>query len=293
MHALEGANFELRKGEHVAIMGDNGAGKSTFVRQITGVEKPTRGKITFHGQEMSFSGDAQAGLKRCFKRWHWPNRSHAPSNLFLGREKFLFKLGPFSVLDRKAMRDATRKALERTGVKIPNLANTIRRMSGGQRQCARIATHCRCPPDIRRMVLARLGIFTPVRSSALRVASRIALRSRTENGPKSKQEFLAAQKQVGRHIKIIGQCQRLKHRFNAGLPRIQRAFETHLLSVENDLAARRLFNTRELPHERGLARTIVAHDGHMLTLAQFKVSTFQRMHAAIMLGEAFGFENDI
>ena len=38
VHALEGANFELRKGEHVAIMGDNGAGKSTFVRQIIGVE---------------------------------------------------------------------------------------------------------------------------------------------------------------------------------------------------------------------------------------------------------------
>ncbi len=38
VHALQEANFELRKGEHVAIMGDNGAGKSTFVRQITGVE---------------------------------------------------------------------------------------------------------------------------------------------------------------------------------------------------------------------------------------------------------------
>ena len=44
VHALEGANFELRKGEHVAIMRDNGAGKSTFVRQFTGVEVPTRGR---------------------------------------------------------------------------------------------------------------------------------------------------------------------------------------------------------------------------------------------------------
>ena len=43
VHALEGANFKLRKGEHIAIMGDNGAGKSTFVRQITGVEQRTRG----------------------------------------------------------------------------------------------------------------------------------------------------------------------------------------------------------------------------------------------------------
>ncbi|TIU17877.1 MAG: sugar ABC transporter ATP-binding protein, partial [Mesorhizobium sp.] len=88
VHALEGANFELRKGEHVAIMGDNGAGKS---------------------------------------------------NLFLGREKVLFNLGPFSILDRKYMRKATEAALVRTAVKIPNLSNTIRHMSGGQRQCVAIA----------------------------------------------------------------------------------------------------------------------------------------------------------
>ena len=54
VQALEGANFELRKGEHVAIMGDNGAGKSTFVSQITGVEIPSRGKIIFLGKEVNF-----------------------------------------------------------------------------------------------------------------------------------------------------------------------------------------------------------------------------------------------
>ena len=53
VQALEGANFELRKGEHVAIMGDNGAGKSTFVRQITGVDIPSRGKIIFLGKEVA------------------------------------------------------------------------------------------------------------------------------------------------------------------------------------------------------------------------------------------------
>lgn len=48
VHALEGTNFELRSGEHVAIMGDNGAGKSTFVRQITGVGRtshPRKGLV--------------------------------------------------------------------------------------------------------------------------------------------------------------------------------------------------------------------------------------------------------
>jgi fructose transport system ATP-binding protein len=151
VHALEGADFELRQGEHVAIMGDNGAGKSTFVRQLTGVEQPTRGKIIFHGQEMSFKGplDArQAGIETVFQTLALADDLDVPSNLFLGREKFLFKLGPFSILDRKAMRDATRKALERTGVKIPNLANTIRRMSGGQRQCVAIARTATFPSKL-------------------------------------------------------------------------------------------------------------------------------------------------
>ena len=49
VHALTNANFTLRRGEHVAIMGDNGAGKSTFVRQITAVEQRTSGKVWFNG----------------------------------------------------------------------------------------------------------------------------------------------------------------------------------------------------------------------------------------------------
>jgi fructose transport system ATP-binding protein len=62
-----------------------------------------------------------------------------PSNLFLGRERIRWNLGPFSILDRRGMRNATIAALKKTAVKIPNLSNTIRNMSGGQRQCVAIA----------------------------------------------------------------------------------------------------------------------------------------------------------
>jgi inositol transport system ATP-binding protein len=142
VHALEDANFELLKGEHVAIMGDNGAGKSTFVRQITGVEQPTRGKIVFNGQEMNFSGPLAAraaGIETVFQNLALADDLDVPSNLFLGREMIRLALGPFSILDFKAMREATLKALQRTAVKIPNIGNTIRHMSGGQRQCVAIA----------------------------------------------------------------------------------------------------------------------------------------------------------
>ena len=142
VHALEGADFVIRKGEHVAIMGDNGAGKSTFVRQITAVEQRTRGDVIFDGNPVHFAGPIEAreaGIETVFQNLALADDLDVPSNMFLGREKVKFKLGPFSILDNKAMREATMGGLVKTGVKIPNILNPIRNMSGGQRQCVAIA----------------------------------------------------------------------------------------------------------------------------------------------------------
>ena len=143
VHALEDADFQLERGEHVAIMGDNGAGKSTFVRQITGVEQRTRGEVIFDGQPVSFAGplDArEAGIETVFQTLALADDLNVPDNLFLGREKTKFDwLGPFRLLDYKAMKEDTMAGLVKTGVKIPNIKNTIANMSGGQRQCVAIA----------------------------------------------------------------------------------------------------------------------------------------------------------
>lgn len=142
VHALEDANFTLSPGEHVAVVGDNGAGKSTFVRQITGVEQRTSGQIFFDGAEISHAGPLEAreaGIETVFQTLALADDLDVPSNLYLGRELYKFRLGPFSWLDHKTMRAETLKALEKTAVKIPNVDNPIRNMSGGQRQCVAIA----------------------------------------------------------------------------------------------------------------------------------------------------------
>ena len=142
VHALDDANFTLRAGEHVAVVGDNGAGKSTFVRQITAVEQKSAGQVFFNGHEVNFTGPLaarEAGIETVFQNLALADDLDVPSNLYLGREIIKFNLGPFSILDRKAMKDATLRALELTAVKIPNVDNTIRNMSGGQRQCVAIA----------------------------------------------------------------------------------------------------------------------------------------------------------
>ncbi len=142
VHALEGADFDLRRGEHVAIVGDNGAGKSTFVRQITGVEQPTSGRIFFDGNEVTFKSPIEArdiGIESVHQNLALADDLDIPSNPFLGREEIYFNLGPVSFLNERRMMARSRDALVATGVKIPDLRTKIRNMSGGQRQCVAIS----------------------------------------------------------------------------------------------------------------------------------------------------------
>ena len=82
----------------------------------------------------------EAGIETVFQTLALADDLDVPDNLFLGREKtFANWLGPFRILDYKSMRQATIDGLNKTAVKIPNIRNTIRNISGGQRQCVAIA----------------------------------------------------------------------------------------------------------------------------------------------------------
>ena len=142
IQALVDANFKIGLGEHVAIVGDNGAGKSTLVRQISGVEQPTSGEILIDGRHVFFENsiDARnAGIETVFQDLALAEDLDVPSNIFLGREMVHFPLGPFSPLNMRKMNEQALIGLDITAVKIPNIYNPIRNMSGGQRQCVAIA----------------------------------------------------------------------------------------------------------------------------------------------------------
>ena len=142
VRALDNANFTLQNGEHIAIVGDNGAGKSTFIRQITGVEIPTSGKIYFDGNLVNFKtpSDAKdAGIEAVYQNLALADDLDVPSNIFLGQEKIYFNLGPFSFLNAKKMYDQSIEVLSKTGIKIPNINMAMSNMSGGQRQCVAIS----------------------------------------------------------------------------------------------------------------------------------------------------------
>ena len=153
VHALNDADFFLEAGEHVAVVGDNGAGKSTFVRNITGVEQPTGGRTVFYGDDVKFASplDArEAGIETVYQNLALADHLDVPANIFLGREDAFdaikipglplsIPLGPFAWMKAGSMRDHAAALLEKTGVKIPDLSESLAGMSGGQRQCVAIA----------------------------------------------------------------------------------------------------------------------------------------------------------
>jgi len=142
VQALNDANFKMYSDEHVAIVGDNGAGKSTFVRNITGVEQRTSGDILFDGVSVNFNAPSEAramGIETVYQNLALADHLDVPSNIFLGREEVYFKAGPLSWLNKKAMHKRAIELLDDTGIKIPDLTQPVAGMSGGQRQCVAIS----------------------------------------------------------------------------------------------------------------------------------------------------------
>ncbi len=62
--ALAGVDFQVEKGEFVAIMGPSGSGKSTLLHLLGGLDRPTEGEVTLAGQQLSVLNDNQATLVR-------------------------------------------------------------------------------------------------------------------------------------------------------------------------------------------------------------------------------------
>jgi ABC-type sugar transport system ATPase subunit len=137
--ALEHFSVAIDPGTIVALVGDNGAGKSTVLKCIAGVYAPTSGQIFLEGQPVNFSSPLDArsqGIEVVFQDLALANAQPVYMNMFLGRE--LVK-GPLRRLDREAMAAATQTLLDALEVRIDSPQKMIRDLSIGQRQGVAIA----------------------------------------------------------------------------------------------------------------------------------------------------------
>jgi D-xylose transport system ATP-binding protein len=141
VHALRGVDLALAAGEVTALLGDNGAGKSTVVRCLTGVHPPDGGEIRFRGEPIRLGSPDDArrlGIETVYQTLGLIEDLTVWQNVYLNRE-LTRGLGPFRVLDKKSMIIQSRDILAGLDVNVPNVRATVRRMSGGQRQSIAIA----------------------------------------------------------------------------------------------------------------------------------------------------------
>lgn len=143
VHALRGASLSIMQGEIVALVGDNGAGKSTFVGVLSGIHHPDAGTLLVDGVETRI-GTVQAAAAAGITTVHQdlalcPDLSPA-ENAFLGRELRRGGLAGFFGFQRhNEMAQRTTQALEELGIQLQRPDIPVRSLSGGQRQVVAVA----------------------------------------------------------------------------------------------------------------------------------------------------------
>jgi len=143
--ALDHCDFDLYPGEILAVIGDNGAGKSSLIKALSGAIRVDQGEITLGGQKVSFTSPLQAreaGIETVYQTLAMSPALSIVENMFMGREiRRKGVLGQWlRMLDQPAMRAFAREKLTELGLTtIQNIDQPVETLSGGQRQGVAVA----------------------------------------------------------------------------------------------------------------------------------------------------------
>jgi fructose transport system ATP-binding protein len=141
--AIDGADFELRAGEILAVIGDNGAGKSSLIKCLSGATIPDEGEIWLDGKLVHFKSpiDARlAGIETVYQDLAVAPAMTIAENLFLGREvRRAGWMGTWlRMLDKKRMLEESIARMNDLKVGIRSMNQAVETLSGGQRQCVAV-----------------------------------------------------------------------------------------------------------------------------------------------------------
>jgi ribose transport system ATP-binding protein len=138
--ALDGVDFDLRRGEVHVLLGENGAGKSTLIKMLSGAYTPDAGRILVGGEEVRIQ-DAQdserLGIATIYQEFNLVPDLTVAENLFLGRQP-----RRFGVIDRKRMEADAEVLLARVGVNVSPRAR-VRELGIARLSALAISTICR------------------------------------------------------------------------------------------------------------------------------------------------------
>ncbi len=138
VRAVDDVSLDLHAGEVVGLLGHNGAGKSTFIKMLSGAYHPDAGEIRIDGQAVTINSPRDArrhGIETIYQTLALADNLDAAANLFLGRELRT----AWGTLDDVAMEAETRRVMARLNPHFVKFKEPVRALSGGQRQAVAIA----------------------------------------------------------------------------------------------------------------------------------------------------------
>jgi len=151
VEALSGVTLDLEDNEILGLVGDNGAGKSTFIKTLVGIHQPDDGEIRFDGEPVTIAGPKHArelGVGTVYQDLALVNELSVAENLFLGRTPTKKLGGLLPVIDTETMNaEATRILGERLNIHV-DPETPVEYLSGGERQAIAIARALVTDPDI-------------------------------------------------------------------------------------------------------------------------------------------------
>jgi simple sugar transport system ATP-binding protein len=141
INALRDVTTSVNAGEVTCVLGDNGAGKSTFIKILAGVHQQSEGTIRLDGEEVRFSSpkDAlSAGIATVYQDLAMVPLMSVWRNFFLGSEP-VRRFGPLRWIDQNKARNIAKEELARMGIDIRDTEQPVGTLSGGERQSVAIA----------------------------------------------------------------------------------------------------------------------------------------------------------
>jgi len=139
--ALAGVSLDIFPGECHCLLGDNGAGKSTFIKTMSGVHKPTKGEILFEGKRMDFADPRDsitAGIATVYQDLAMIPLMSVTRNFFMGNEP-IRTIGPLKLFDHDYANKVTMKEMKQMGINLRGPDQAVGTLSGGERQTVAIA----------------------------------------------------------------------------------------------------------------------------------------------------------
>ena len=142
---LAGVDLQLHAGEVLAIIGDNGAGKTTIIKCLSGAMTPDAGTMLVDGREMTFRSTQEAreaGIETVYQTLAVAPALDIASNLFLAREQRRSGLlgSVLRMLDTGGMKRQATQYIDDLGIStLQNINQAVETLSGGQRQAVAVA----------------------------------------------------------------------------------------------------------------------------------------------------------